>query len=192
MGVTLEQIEWGGRHGGNDDPAFRKLNPMGLVPALELDNGTGLFESPAILRYLANSHGQDPFWPSDPVARARVDMWAEWAKHTPARHYILDVFWAHWRTPVPDRDTVAIAAAVARFEGFTDLMPQIADGYLAGPDFTLADVWLGHVLYRYMTLDTERQTPPALAAYYDRIAARPAFKDHVMVDYAELKARLDA
>ncbi len=192
MGVELTQIEWGGRHGGNDDPAFRALNPHGLVPALELGDGEGLFESAAILRYLSNVHGRDPFWPSDPEARAHVDMWAEWAKHTVGRHFILDVFWAHWRTPEADRDVPAIDAAIRTFEGFVDLMPQIGEGYLAGPDFTLADVWLGHVLYRYFTLDIVRQAPAALEAYYARIEPRPAFQAHVMIDYSELKASLTA
>ena len=57
------------------------MNPNGLVPTL-VDEHVTLFESAAILRYLAARHGRFPFWPEDPVARAPVDMWAEWGKTT--------------------------------------------------------------------------------------------------------------
>lgn len=52
--------------------AFRALNPMGLVPALELDDGAVLTQSLAILDWLDRAHPEPPLLPADPVARAQV------------------------------------------------------------------------------------------------------------------------
>ena len=51
------------------DPSFLAVNPNGKVPAL-VDGTRTLWESNAILRYIAARHGGDAWWPSDPVARA--------------------------------------------------------------------------------------------------------------------------
>jgi maleylpyruvate isomerase len=52
--------------------AFKSLNPQGLVPALELDDGAVLIQSPAIIEWLEETHPEPPLLPSDPLARARV------------------------------------------------------------------------------------------------------------------------
>jgi glutathione S-transferase len=62
--------------------------------------------------------------------------------------------------------------------------------YLAGHDFTLADIQFGHVLYRYFDIAIDRPDRPALRRYYERLAARPAFRQHVMVSYEELRGSL--
>jgi glutathione S-transferase len=59
--------------------------------------------------------------------------------------------------------------------------------FLAGSDFTLADIQFGHVLYRYFDIDIVRPDFPALRRYYDRLAERPAFREHVMISYEELR-----
>jgi maleylacetoacetate isomerase len=51
---------------------YLALNPQGLVPALELDDGSVLAQSLAIIEYLDETHPQPPLLPADPVARARV------------------------------------------------------------------------------------------------------------------------
>lgn len=56
--------------------AFRAVNPMGLVPALVLDDGTVLTQSIAIMEYLEETHPEPPLLPEDPEARARVRAFA--------------------------------------------------------------------------------------------------------------------
>ncbi len=53
-------------------PAFLEMNPAGLVPALELEDGTALRQSLAIIEYLDEAHAQPPLLPEDPKGRARV------------------------------------------------------------------------------------------------------------------------
>jgi glutathione S-transferase len=59
--------------------------------------------------------------------------------------------------------------------------------YLAGNDFSLADIQLGHCLYRYYDIEVTRADLPNLAAYYHRLQTRPAFAGQVMVSYDELR-----
>ena len=191
LGLEATRHDLGGRFGGLDTAAFRAMNPTGLIPVLQAD-GLILFESAVILRHLANSHGRGPFWPAGPQARARVDQWAEWGKHSFGAAFTGPVFWAHWRTPEAARDVDAVTAAIVRFEAQMQIAAdEIAKGgFMVGSDLTLADIWVGHVLYRYFTLDIPRDPPPGLVDYYTRLTQRPTFATHVMVDYSELKATL--
>jgi glutathione S-transferase len=189
LGLTCERLDYGHVYGGTDTPAFRAMNPNGLVPVLR-DGDLVMWESSAILRYLAARYGGAPFWPADPVARAPIDMWAEWGRSTLVRDFARPIFWASVRTPPAQRDESALASALNRFDAnLTILEDRIGDGpWLLGRDFTLADLSVGHLLYRYFTLDIVRAERPRLAAYYHRLTERPAFAEHVMVSYEPLRA----
>lgn len=186
IGLEVDRHDVGGRFGGTDTPAFRRMNPMGLVPVLE-DGGTVMFESAAILRYLVARHDQG-FFRSSP----RDDMWAEWAKNTLCRSFTVPVFWAFYRTLETKRDMMAVNAALRQFETYLAII-MAERGVRAGRAddvLGLADIWVGHVLFRYFTLELERQVPPGVQDYYDALTARAAYRTHVMVDYSELKGRL--
>lgn len=187
LGLAHERLDYGHVHGGTDTPAFRAMNPNGLVPVLR-DGDLVLWESCAILRYLAARYGAAPFWPADPVARAPVDMWAEWGKTTFAAAFTGPIFWARVRTAARARDEAALAAALARFDALLALLERQLAPFVLGGDFSLADIVVGHLLYRYFTIDIPRRDRPAIAAYYDRLADRPAFREHVMVSWAPLLA----
>jgi maleylacetoacetate isomerase len=61
------------RDGGEHlTPAYRAINPQARVPALELDSGTILTQSPAILEWIEETHPEPPLLPADPILRARV------------------------------------------------------------------------------------------------------------------------
>jgi len=65
------------KNGGQQrSAAFRAVNPMGLVPALVLDDGTVLTQSIAIMEYLEETHPEPPLLPEDPEARARARAFA--------------------------------------------------------------------------------------------------------------------
>ncbi len=189
LGLACERHDVGHRHGGNDTPAFLAMNPNGTVPVLRDGNDAPLWETGAILRYLAGRYGSDPFWPADISARAQIDKWADWAKINVAMGFTSPIFWLVVRTPPSRQDPAAIARNIANLDKFLDIAEaELARvPFLAGNDFTLADIQFGHVLFRYFDIPIPRRHRPMLRRYYDSLAARPAFREHVMVSYEELR-----
>lgn len=183
LGLEVDRFDAGFGFGGTDTPEYRVMNPNGLVPVFQ-DEQVTMFESAAILRYLAARYGRFPFWPEDPVARAPVDVWAEWGKGTLQANFLRTVFHRVLHDEPPEEKGRAL------LESHLDILEgRLGDGpWLLGADFTLADIQAGLPLFRYFTLAMERRDRPLLAAYYDRLCARPAYAEHVMVDYAHLKA----
>ncbi|RBP08595.1 glutathione S-transferase [Roseiarcus fermentans] len=190
LGLPYERYDFGHRFGGVDTPEFTAMNPNRTVPVLRDGDGEPLWESAAINRYLASRYGAAPFWPQDLAARAQVDKWAEWAKVNVTGNFSAPVFAAIVRTPPSRRDPQAIARAIAELDGYLDIAERrlTALPYLAGDDFTLADVAFGYLLYRYFDIDIPRPPRRSLADYYAKLTARPAYREHVMVSYDELRA----
>lgn len=189
LGLDYLRFDVGHRYGGTDSEAFYQLNPNRTVPVLQDGDNPPLWETGAILRYLASRYADDTFWPGDLLARTEVDRWAEWSKQNIALGFTAPVFWRVVRTPAAERDPQAIAAAVTALEQKLAIAEARLAGsrYLVGDTFTLADIQFGHVQYRYFAIDITRRPLPHLAAYYARLTARPAFRQHVMVSYDELK-----
>lgn len=192
LGLAYERIDAGFVYGVTDTPDYRAMNPNGTVPTLRDGEDPPLWETGAILRYLASTYAPDEFWPADRVARAQVDKWAEWAKLNVALNFTAPVFWRVVRTPTAERDPAVIAKALEVLGRFLDIAERrlSAAAYLAGEHLTLADIQLGHVLFRYFDIEIERAPRPGLRRYYEALAARPAFREHVMVSYEELRDRL--
>ena len=71
-GLKAEQAFYHLRKGEQREPAYLALNPQGLVPSFETDDGTLLTQSLAILEYLEETHPNPPLLPKDAVARAKV------------------------------------------------------------------------------------------------------------------------
>lgn len=190
LGLAVERRDAGHRFGVVDTPEFRVMNPNGLVPVLVDGGGEPLWEAGAILRYLAARYGTNPLWPAAPGPRAQVDKWAEWAKVHIAAGFTVPVFWRAVRTAPRDRDSDAIRRAVDALSRQLDIAERrlSAVPFIAGDRFTLADIQLGHLLFRYFDLPIERPRHPALRRYDDGLAARPAYREHVMVSYEALRA----
>jgi len=189
LGVPVNRVDKGENFGGLHTPEFRALNPHGKIPVLLVEDGTAIFETAAILRYLANRFGDNTFWPADAMARARVDMWAEWAKQDVAEAFTGPVFWRVVRMRAENRDQTAIRHAIVKLEHELAIAePCLAETtYLCGDTLSLADIQFGHVLHRYFDIDIDRRVLPNLRAYYDRLAKRAAYRDTVMLSYDVLR-----
>ncbi len=190
LGLSVERLDYGHVHGGLDTAEFGALNPHRKVPVL-VDGEVVVWESMAILRYLAAAYGDGgAFWPTDPGARAAVDRWAEWGKNELSQAFTVPIFWPRVRTAAKDRDEAALSQSIARFESLLDRLeaPLSDHAYVAGPAFTAADISIGHLLFRWFTIDVPRQPRPSLEAYYKRLGERQAYQAHVMVDYSALRA----
>ena len=78
IGLPHERIDIGGPFGKNREPAYLAMNPNGLVPTLEEDDGFLLWESNAIVRYLAAKHRAGVLEPADLRGQARANAWMDW------------------------------------------------------------------------------------------------------------------
>lgn len=187
--LPWERQDYGHVHGGTDTAAFRSLNPNGLVPVLR-DGDLALFESAAIVRYLAARYGDAVFWPADPAVRAPLDMWAEWVKTSLAPATIQGVFYPLVRAPLSQVDPVVVQAGVERLMPLAAMLDaRLGDGpWLAGEAFTWADILTGYLLHRFFDMEIPRPELPRLAAYFARLRDRPAYARHVVVPYDMLRA----
>lgn len=189
LGLEYHRHDVGHHFGGLDTQAFGKLNPNRTIPVLQDGANPPLWETGAILRYLADCYAPDTFWPKDPVQRADVDKWAEWAKINVAMGFTVPVFWQVVRTAPADRDKVKIKNAIEQLETKLEIADRhlTTDTFLSGSDLTLADIQFGHILYRYYDIEISRAQFPNLKRYYDQLTARPAFRQHVMISYEDLR-----
>lgn len=189
LGLPYERHDIGHRYGGNDTPRYLAMNPNGLVPVLSDDAAEPIWETGAILRYLAARYAPESFWPADLLERAHIDKWAEWAKINVTLAFTGPIFWQIVRTAPSKQNPEALAAAVVRLDKLLDIAEArlVAHPFLAGEHFTLADIQFGHTLYRYFDMPIPFPERPGLARYYEALTARPAYREHVMVSYEELR-----
>ncbi len=177
--LPFERIEAGMEFGVVDTPEYGALNPSRRVPTID-DDGYVLWESNAIVRYLAMKHG-GTLCPSDLRARFDAERWMDW-QQTSLGPPVRDVFWALVRTPPEKRD--ALALRKAREEAERAL--AILDAHLArhrfvgGENFTMGDIPVGISVYRWLAFDMERAENPNLVRWHERLTARPGFREHVM------------
>ncbi|WP_428483155.1 glutathione S-transferase family protein [Rhodopila sp.] len=184
MDLPFQRIDVGGAFGGTDTPEYRAMNPTGLVPTLQEGDFT-LWESNAILRYLAQGHAAGAaLWPADRHVRATVDHWMD-AQQTLLNRPMGGVFWGLVRTPPDKRDLGAVATSIeetARIWGMIE--PALnRHGYIAGADFSLCDIPWGVHVHRWFGMNylgLTRPELPGLRAWYDRLCERPAFQQHVV------------
>ena len=191
LSLPHDHIDAGGSFGGLDDPAFRAMNPHGRVPVID-DDGVVVWESHTILRYLAARHGAGTLWAADPGERSRADRWMDWTLATLQRDF-MDLFWGFYRTPEDKRNWPMIDQRIERCAAHFRLLDGHLAGHpwLAGDDFTIADIPAGTTLYRYFEIDVARPDVPHVEAWYARLAERPAYRAHVMRPFDELYGRLD-
>ncbi len=181
LDLPFEQEDWGRDFRSTAVPEFLALNPLGTVPVL-LDGPHAIRESHVILRYLATRQGAGALYPSAALARAQVEQWMDWVAYEmtqPMRAaYLGGELGLHpWDNPwFVSQGRAEYAAKMAVLEA------ALARGgpFLAGAAFTLADIPAGFVVHRWFSMrQVARQPLPALAAYYERLSERPAFRQHI-------------
>lgn len=183
-----ERIDAGGAFGRNDTPEFAAINPMRLVPVID-DNGFTLWESQAIVRYLAQTYGRGTLCPADPKLAATADQWMDWSATTIQPDVIATCFWGLIRTPALERNVAAIDAAAKRAGERLALLDGLlaTQPYVGGAALTMADIPVGTLMYRYFELPIARPSLPNVEAWYARLQARPAYANTVMIDFSGMK-----
>ncbi len=175
LGLAYERVDAGMQFGVVNTPEYRRMNPMGLVPTLE-DDGFVLWESHAIVRYLAAKHGAGTLWPQDLRRRADADRWMDWAFTFLAA--LRPVFWGLVRTPPEKRDAAAIGEATKKCAELAAVLDAALAGrkYLAGDTFTMGDIPAGCHVQVWMRLPVERPKHPNLEAWFARLCERAPYR----------------
>jgi glutathione S-transferase len=191
LGLHHAHVELGGSFGGLDTPDFRAKNPHARIPVIE-DNGVAIWESHTILRYLAARYGQQQFWSADPLMRSYADRWMDWSQCSLQPDFLNGVFWGFYRTPEPQRDTVAVNIKIERTaKHLSQLDTVLADRpFILGDQLTLADVPAATNLFRYFNLEIKRPSLPNVERWYRLLQERRAYREHVMIPFDELYGRL--
>jgi glutathione S-transferase len=176
IGVPYERVEAGGQFGVVDTPEYRAMNPNGLVPTLEED-GFILWESNAIVRYLAAKHPAAGLWPEDLRVRADADRWMDWQAAT-ATPSLRDAFWGLIRTPPEKRDQGVIRRSVEKTDENMGILDRwLANrAYVAGDAFTAGDISVGCYAHRVINMEMGLPKRPNVEAWYGRLKARPGAK----------------
>ena len=180
IGLPHERIDIGGPFGQNREPAYLAMNPNGLVPTLEEEDGFLLWESNAIVRYLAAKHRAGVLEPAALHARARANAWMDWQLSVlgPA---ITPCFWGLIRTAPEKRDYAAIEASKQKTtEAIAILDAELAKStFVAGDAFSYGDIPSAVMANRYRQLVPERPAFPNFERWFAAITARQAFRDRV-------------
>jgi glutathione S-transferase len=162
-------------------PELRAIHPLGKMPVLRHGN-VQLFESKAIATYLDRSFAGPQLLPSDPYLAGLVEQWVSLVNtaidRTLIRTYLYAYIVPKGADGKPDRAAIdAVMPAVREQIALLD-RAVAASGYLAGDQFTFADINFLPILYRFRQAPEGAETLAAargLAGYYERHATRPAF-----------------
>jgi len=171
IGRPYERLDAGMAFGVVDTPAYRALNPNGLVPTID-DDGFVLWESNAILRYLCARYAPGAMWPQDAQARAAADRWMDWQLTT-----LLDpvnaMFLPLVRAPGTG-DPATMDAGRKESERCMGMLDSllVRQAFVTGEAFGMADCSIAPVVHRWFHLPIERPALPHLEAWYARVRAR--------------------
>ena len=181
LGVAFDRVDLGGKFGGNKEKPYLDMNPNGLVPTID-DGGFILWESNTIVRYLTEKYGAGKLLPPSPEGHATASRWMDWQLTTLGPAFT-PVFWGLVRTPEEKRDHDAIRSSIEKtaraWKMFDDHLAK--NSYAAGDIFTIGDIPLGILAYRWFKLPIERPELKHLSAWYEGLCKRPPYQTHIMI-----------
>ncbi len=180
LDVPYRRENVGGSFGGNQDGDFLAMNPMGLVPVIR-DGDVTMFESNAIVRYLAARFRAGVLRPAEHKSLAMAEQWMEWAQVNFAP--LVSTLFVHRVRSLPENRNTAAADAA---EKQAAQVLKVADAWLArhdwfaGHEFSFGDIVMGALLWRYMAVPCEKPPMPHLLEWLEALQDREAFRRAVM------------
>jgi glutathione S-transferase len=161
------------REGGARSPEFLAVSPGGKIPAL-VDGDVRLAESMAINFYLAEKYRPE-MWSRELVERARIYQWSFWAT-TNLQPEAMRVMRNMVLLPETDRDPDEIDLGKREAERLIGVLEAaLTRDYIIGVRFTVADVNAGSVVNTVLRAGAAG-AGPRVAAWMERLRARPAFQ----------------
>ncbi|MEM8658627.1 MAG: glutathione S-transferase family protein [Pseudomonadota bacterium] len=176
LGIAHERRDAGGAFGWPE--ALEGLNPNRRIPVWQ-DGDLVLWESHAILRHLGAAQ-----LPPGPLG----DQWMEYVTST-VQPAFLGVFYQKVRFSKAERDEAALAKYLADLETTLDVVEgRLARARWLGDAFSVADIALGAMMYRYFDMDMPHGHRPGLARWVAELQERPAYRDIIETSYEALRA----
>jgi glutathione S-transferase len=179
MQLPFHRIDAGMEFGVNKTEEYKSKNPNGLVPTIN-DDGFILWESHSIMRYLARKYDvTNSLYPEDLQASAKVDQWLDWY-NTVAWPLMKPLFWGWIRTPEAQRNLQDLETARQNFIQVLSMLDQQLSKtpFIAGQTFTMADISIALVCYRWFNLPIERSAMQHLDAWYASVQGRPGYQKY--------------
>ncbi len=175
LGIRYEIINYDTKGGGTHAPEFlENVNPDGKVPVLELEDGTMLPESGAILLYLAEG---TPYLPEEKLQRAQVLRWMFFEQYSLLPNLSRPRLWRMWGVEItPQREAELEQFFEQGYRALSVMERHLSDReFFVGDRPTVADV----ALYVYPSVAHEGGfdlgSYPAVRAWLDRVAALPGY-----------------
>ncbi len=162
-----------------DDAAYRAMNPNGTIPTID-DDGTVLWESNAILCYLAMTRAPEALYGGDPATLARAQAWMAWSNEhlePPLHTLVMELV----RLAPAERSADELAAGRAAILPWLGILERHlgVNDHVAGEAFSLGDITTGASVYRWLVFDLDPPAMPSIAAWQARLAEREGFRRHV-------------
>jgi glutathione S-transferase len=152
-----------------DGSDFSLINPKGYVPVLELDNGVRLTEGPAIVQYIADLKPESGLAPqAGTLARYQLQEWLGFINSE-----VHKTFSPLFNPATPaDYKAIVLKNLASRLHYLAAHLAK--HDYLMGEQFSVADGYLFTVLGWGQWVGIDIKEWPALAAFHQRVASRPA------------------
>jgi glutathione S-transferase len=181
LGIAFDLTETGGGHGGLGAPDYVARNPNRVVPTID-DNGFVMWESAAILLYLATAYGRGTLEPEDARARGEAYRWIVW-QDTTLRPKLLPLnhSWIIVENPMHRHLDELEEKRKAMLGTWMILERHLAGrDFVAGDRFSMGDIPMGIMAYWWYRMPIDHFDLPNIEAWYARISGRPAFQRQVL------------
>ena len=170
LGLPYERKDYGRQFQNTTTPEYAALNPMQKVPTL-VDGGTVIWQSNTILRYLANKT-RSPLYPADAAQRSWIERWMDWLLAELNPTYLAGFRDAKKAEAERAPDTATnLANELKLLEGALAKTP-----WVAGAQFSLADIALGPIVKRCIGFPLGLPASPKTQAWVAELQKRPAFQ----------------
>jgi len=179
LSLPFERVDLGGPFGGNREPDYLAMNPNGLIPTIQ-DGDLIMWESNAIVRYLAHKYGAGALEPAGLSEYARANQWMDWKLSVAGPAHVPAFFNLYFKSAAErDHDAIekgraAFTAAMTMFDAHLQ-----TSRFAAGDAFSMGDIPMGIMGHRFMMIVPNRPALPALERWMSDIRARPGFQQHV-------------
>jgi glutathione S-transferase len=180
LDIEYEREDWGRGFRSTDDPTFRAVNPIGLIPAV-IDGEVVLRESNTILRYLASKYGPETIYPTNLAERAHVEQWMDWVAYETSIS-LRGAFLGGQLNEPPWNNPWFIEQGrkqITREIGQLDEHLRASGPYVTGARFTIGDIPVGVVVNRWFHLQFDRPKYTAVENYYALLDERVPFRQYI-------------